>query len=167
MPSYVEKVLNLLGESDPFEVQGQLIPALEQAIAEITPADLGRPEGPGKWSILQVIEHLVDAEIVHGYRIRMILEHESPELLGWDPVFWGKKGGSAGADVAESLSLLRLLRTRNLRLLQSLGDGDLERQGIHGQRGVESIRAIISLTAGHDLIHRHQIQRIREALDLQ
>jgi hypothetical protein len=62
--------------------------------------------------------------------------------------------------VAWTLDELEHLRARNLRLLRSLGPDELARAGVHGERGREHLRGMIALAAGHDLVHRRQIERI-------
>ncbi len=47
---------------------------------------------------------------------------------------------------------------------RDLTDEQLERQGLHTERGPESVRTILKLLAGHDLVHRAQIQRIRDGI---
>ena len=88
---YVSDLLALLGNDDPLEVMGQLQPALEKAIRGISDEDLRRPEKPGKWSILQVLNHLVDTEMVYGYRVRMTVTHEEPPIQAYDQDLWAGK----------------------------------------------------------------------------
>ncbi len=160
-PAYRQAVLELLGDADPFAVQQSLVPALRQATAGLSGEQLRTPEAPGKWSILQVIEHLVDAELIHNYRIRMILAHDEPHLLGWDQDAFVERLRYDRSDVARALSELEVLRERSLRLLRSLSAEERTWAGIHSVRGRESIEDIIKLTAGHDLVHRQQVDRIR------
>jgi hypothetical protein len=68
------------------------------------------------------------------------------------------------AELDEALAELGSQRRRNLRLLRSLTPEELERVGIHESRGPESIATIIKLLAGHDLIHRKQLERIHKAV---
>lgn len=160
-PAYRRAVLELLGAADPFVVQQDLVSELREAITGLSEAQLRTSEAPGKWSILQVIEHLVDAEVIHNYRVRMILAHEEPQLLGWDQDAFAERLRYDRSDVARALSELEMLRDRNLRLLRSLSPQERTRAGIHSVRGRETIDDIIKLTAGHDLVHRRQIDRIK------
>ena len=59
---------------------------------------------------------------------------------------------------------LRVLRSVNVRMLRSLDDARLDRVGHHTERGPESVRHILRLVAAHDLVHRRQIQRIKQAI---
>jgi hypothetical protein len=65
--------------------------------------------------------------------------------------------------LAESRAQLRNLRTANLRVLRRLGAAEMERVGMHSERGPESLGHLIKLMGGHDLVHRRQIDRVLEA----
>ena len=56
--------------------------ALRQAIGGLTAAQMATPEAVGKWSIAQMLQHLGDAELVWGYRLRMVLAESRPPLVG-------------------------------------------------------------------------------------
>src|SRR5438445_13814169 len=85
---YVRSILALLGDRDPIQVQARLDADLRKAIAGLSPAQLDRPEGPGKWSIAQVIRHLADSEVVCGWRLRLVLSQDRPAVTGYDQDQW-------------------------------------------------------------------------------
>jgi hypothetical protein len=158
---YVADLLGLLGDRDPLLVQEELLGAVSVATQGIPDEVLRRPEAPGKWSIIEVVKHLADSEIVYGYRIRMTLAMPNPDIQGYDQDLWARTLRYRETDLAEALAQLSLLRRINLKLVRSLGPDELARTGLHSERGPESVGRIIQLLAGHDLIHRRQIERIR------
>ncbi len=159
---YVADLLALLGDQDPLEVQRALVRELRQLVAGLDDAQLRRPEAPGKWSILQVLDHLADQELVTSYRYRSVIAEDEPPLRGYDQDRWAERLRYGTADAATILAELDALRGRNLRLLGSLSAAELDRAGIHAERGRESVRQLCRLMAGHDLVHRAQIARIRK-----
>lgn len=160
---YVRSILSLLGDRDPIEVQSQLVGKLRNAIKGLGAAALDRPEAPGKWSIAQVIRHLADSEVVCGWRLRLVLGQDRPGITGYDQDAWVQRLSAAYPDVESALGLLEVLRACNIRLLRSLTAEQWAREGIHAERGPESVRMIAMLYAGHDLAHLNQIERIRKA----
>jgi hypothetical protein len=58
----------------------------------------------------------------------------------------------------------RIPRGRNLRILVSLSEEELAREGMRSERSPESLKKVLSLLAGHDLVRRRQIERIRRAV---
>jgi hypothetical protein len=47
-----------------------------------------------------------------------------------------------------------------LRLLRGLDDEELDRYGMHAERGRETVRHLLALYAGHDRNHLAQIERL-------
>jgi hypothetical protein len=162
--AYVAAVLDLLGNRDPLAVMRETIDLLPQAIAGLSPQQLRQPERPGKWSIAQVLQHLSDTEIVGAWRFRLILAQDRPLITGYDQDIWADRLHYADADPAAALELFTIVRRANLRLLERATAADLARVGLHAERGEESVGHLRNLSAGHDLLHRRQIDRIRAAI---
>jgi hypothetical protein len=163
--TYVRNLLDLLGDRNPRAVMEEQAAAL-RALAAGDPALLRAPEGPGKWSVLQVLQHLADTETVYGYRIRMIVAHDEPPIQGYDQDLWAERLRYNDDDPALVLEEFEAMRRRNLRLYRSLRPEELERAGLHSERGRESAGLIVRMLAGHDLVHRRQVERIRRAVGL-
>jgi len=160
--TYVNSLMDLLGDRDPFEVQSQQFAMLQAEIAGIDDARLRRPEKPGKWSIMQVVQHLADSEVVYRYRLRKILAQPRPEIQGYDQDLWAANLNYNEMDLSEALEIIRVLRTANLKMLRGLNEAQLGRYGLHSERGPESIRKILQMLAAHDILHLNQIRRIKK-----
>ena len=134
--------------------------ALDRIVAS-TPADaLRMPEMPGKWSMGQVLAHLADSDLVWGWRLRLIVAQDRPPLTGYDQDAWADRLGYADTDPAWSVARFRILREDNLRVITRCTPGDLQRVGVHVERGEESLEHHLRLYAGHDLLHLNQLDRI-------
>jgi hypothetical protein len=160
---YIKSLMDLLGDRDPFEVQSQQFTRLQAELAGIDDATLRRPEKAGKWSIMQVVQHLADSELVCRYRMRMILAHPTPEIQGYDQDLWATELKYNEMDLSEALEQIRILRSANLKMLRGLSPAQMERIGNHSERGPESVRKILQMLAGHDILHLNQIKRIKRA----
>ncbi len=161
---YSQAVLGLLGGREPLTVLRETPAAAARAIEGWSPAQLRKPEAPGKWSIAQVLQHLADSDLVWGWRVRLILAQDRPPLTGYDQDLWAERLHYADADAQEALEQLRVLRRGNLALIARATPEDLERVGVHSERGEESVGYLCGLYAGHDLLHLRQIERIRTAV---
>jgi len=158
--SYTRALLELLGDRDPMAVMAELIPWVDQRVRGLDDARLRRPEKPGKWSVLEVLQHLADTELVYGYRMRMILTNDTPPIPGYDQDVWAREFHYRELPLAETLAQLGALRAANLRLYRSLGPEQRKRAGLHSERGPESVEHILRMVGAHDLVHRRQIERI-------
>jgi uncharacterized damage-inducible protein DinB len=162
--AYVAAVLGLVGERDPIEILGAMPDRVAELTEDLSSADLHRPEAPGKWSIVAVIAHLADSELVWACRVRMVLSHDRPRIVGYDQDLWAERLRYADAVLDDVLRRFRTLREADLALVRSLSPADLKRVGVHSERGEESLSHMIRLYAGHDLVHVRQIERIRSVV---
>ena len=158
--AYVSALLDLLGPRDPLEVMAELLPWLEARLSGISEPALRKPEAPGKWSVAHVVQHLADSDLVAGYRLRMVVAENSPPLQGYDQDRWAREFQYDQVPFHSALDQLRSLRIANLRLWSRLTPDQLQRVGIHSERGPESAGHILRLMGAHDLVHRRQIDRI-------
>ena len=162
--AYVNSLFQAHGSREPLEVLAETSEALRQAVAGLTPLQDATPERPGKWSVRQVVQHLADSELVGGFRFRMVLAHDAPELPGYDQDLWAERLRYQDADLETALADFAALRNLNLRVLRRATPDDLRRVMRHSERGDESLSRMLSMYAGHDLRHLAQIRRIRQAI---
>ena len=162
--AYIAALLELLGDADPVTILCGTAGAVERFLDSVPSEIVTRPEAPGKWSIRDVIQHLADSELVGGFRLRMVLAHDRPRLVGYDQDLWASRLRYRDVDVRDALEQFTVLRRANVRLWQDLSSADLMRVGLHGERGEESLEQMRRLYAGHDLLHLRQLDRIRALL---
>lgn len=161
---YVRALLDLLGDRDPLAVVEATPAALQRATAGVDEAKLRQPEREGKWSVSEVVAHLADSELVWGYRLRRVLAEERPQIIGYDQDLWADRLRYRQARLADSLATFSALRATNLRLVRATTPEDMERVGVHTERGEESVAHMLKLYAAHDLVHLRQIERIKKAV---
>lgn len=157
---YSARMLSLSAGKDPLAVLEATPVRIASLITGRDPGALRRSPAPGRWSVAQIIAHLADAEIVGAYRFRMILAAPGTPIQAFDQDDWARAMKYEAADPRASLALFESVRAAQLRLWRGLNDEELDRFGIHAERGKESVRHLLSLYAGHDLNHLAQIERL-------
>lgn len=162
--AYTRALLGLLGDRPHLDVLRRTPEALRATVEGLADEQIGRAEAPGKWSMRQVLAHLADSDLVVGCRVRMILAHDRPPLLGYDQDAFADRLRYAASDHRESLERFAVLRRSNLRLLEGAAPEELERVGVHAERGDESVAHTMRLAAAHDLLHLRQLERIRRTV---
>ena len=162
--AYISRLHGMLGDRDPFAVMEEQVPAIARLGAGVPDSALRRPETPGKWSMMEVVQHLADTELVYGYRVRMTLATPGTPIQAYDQDIWARELRYRDGSFEDAMEQMQVMRRINLRLLRSLDDEALDRYGLHAERGRESVRQVIRLIGGHDLVHRQQLERIRKAV---
>ncbi|MCG8467172.1 MAG: DinB family protein [Gemmatimonadetes bacterium] len=163
-PSYRDALIERLDGADPIQELSALFERLPRTLVGLDEEQLRAPEREGKWSILDVIRHLADVELVQANRIRHILVDDEPTLPAMNQDAWARTLWTAENTLEEALEVLRALRVANLRLVAVLSDAALDRAAVHAERGRESLRTVLALIAAHDRVHLEQIHRIRAAI---
>lgn len=159
--AYAAAVLDLLGAKDPMDVLESTPAAVSRTLAGLSETQVTTPEARGKWSIRHVVQHLADSELIWGYRLRTVLAHDRPQLAGYDQDRLAERLRYDQAHAVQALRDFAALRNLNVRVLRSTPVEDLKRVSVHPYRGEETIEYMVRLYAGHDLLHLHQIDRIR------
>lgn len=163
--AYMQALEALLGDRNPREVLGATAAALRDGTEGLA-ADLSmKPEAPGKWSIAQVAQHLADAELIWGWRVRLVIAHDRPTITPYDQDRWAERLRYDRVALSDALEQFAFLRALNLRLVDGLSDAETRSHvGLHPERGEESVARMMQLAAAHDLMHLRQIDRIRASV---
>lgn len=162
--AYVEAVVELVEDRDPLEILRSTPTLMMELLTGLPDELLDAPEEVGKWSVREVARHLADSELVWAVRLRMVLAQERPTLEGYDQEAWASRLRYREADLDATLREFGGVRSGNLALLEGLSTDELRRVGMHTERGEETVEQMVSLYAGHDLVHLRQVRRILEAV---
>ncbi len=160
---YTQRVVGYVEGKQPLAVQAATARKLERLIKGIPTGKLRKRPAPDKWSVGEILAHLADAEIVGGFRMRLILGAPGTPIAAFDQDSWVTSGHYAKRDPRKSLEQFRAIREANLTLLNSLTPEQWKQYGTHSERGQETIEHIVRMFAGHDLNHLQQIERILAA----
>jgi hypothetical protein len=107
---------------------------------------------PGKWSVKEVLGHLIDGERVFSYRALRIARGDETPLAGFDENAYAANAGSDARSVDDLVGELVALRTANLAFFRSLDRAAFERLGTANSVPV-SVRALAYIMAGHTEHH--------------
>jgi len=145
-----------LGSQDPVHVLSATPPRLKELLASFGNARVNRPLAPGKWSPREIVMHLADCEIAHGFRYRQALAEENPVVQPWDQEKWARAYGAY--DTEQGLRVFTALREWNAALIRSLTAEQMARPAKHPERGDITVRELIETAAGHDINHLRQLE---------
>ena len=119
------------------------------AVAEVRG---GFAYAPGKWTLKEVIGHVIDAERVFSYRAMRIARGDETPLPGFDEKGWVPRSGANDRTIADLLAELRAVRAATLALLRHLPADSVARRGTASGNGV-TVRGLAWILAGHPMHH--------------
>jgi hypothetical protein len=157
---YTQRVVGYIEGKQPLAVQAATAKQLDRLIKGVPTSKLRKRPAPDKWSVSEIVAHLADAEIVGGFRMRLILGAPGTPVAAFDQDSWVVSGHYEKRDPRKSVEQFRVVREANLSLLKSLKPEQWKHYGLHSERGQETIEHIVRMFAGHDLNHLQQIERI-------
>lgn len=158
---YRTRVLGYLGSRDPVGVLRATPGQLARLLTGASRVVLTTRPAPGKWSVVEIVAHLADAELALSWRIRNAIASPGVALAWWDESVWAERLGYRGIPWRASVGRFKALRLANLALLRSLRPTAWDKcYGTHATRGRQSVRDFVTLEAAHDLNHLRQIRTL-------
>lgn len=112
----------------------------------------------GKWSIREVLGHLIDGERVFGYRAFCISRGETAGLPSFDENLYVAADRADARGLSELAAEFALVRRSNLVVLRRLEADEWARVGTASGKPV-SVRALAWIMAGHP---RHHLRILSE-----
>ena len=107
---------------------------------------------PEKWTVKEVVQHIIDAERIFCYRALCFARKESTSLPGFDEVDYAAHSKANLRSSASLLEELRVVQQSSVYLFSSLDEDQLATFGIANGSPV-SVNAIGFVLIGHTLHH--------------
>jgi hypothetical protein len=112
----------------------------------------------GKWTLKEVISHLLDGERIFGYRLLRIARGDATPLEGFEQDGYIENSHANERSFSDLLCEFGELRVANLRLMRSMDETDWQRMGTASGFPV-SARALAYIMAGHVRHHLNIIEK--------
>jgi hypothetical protein len=133
------------------------------ALGEATDAELDAHPAPGKWSAREIVHHLGDSEMTAAIRLRLLIAHERPTIMGYDQEEFARRL-YYDRPYQSSLEAFKAARQSTGELLDRLTPAEWARTGTHSESGAYSVERWLEIYAEHAHKHAEQIRRaIRSA----
>lgn len=137
------------------ERQGRETVAMLRAISE---QKSKQRYAPGKWSIREVLGHIMDAERVFAYRALSFARSDKTPLPGFEENEWAAASSADRRALSELIDEFVALRASTLALFRGFTEEEFVRSGTASGHHV-SVRALAYVIAGHE---RHHVKILRE-----
>lgn len=151
--NYISK----LGDGDIVAILSQLKDSTYNFLSTIPAAKADYAYAEGKWTIKEVIGHMIDAERTFAYRI-LAFSRGQKELPGFEEDEYVALSTFKSRTLADLAEEFKMVREANLFLFRSLTPQQLLATGI-ANSNIISVRALLYIAAGHEM---HHINLIKE-----
>ena len=155
---YYQSYIDQVSEADVLPVLRSQMDELDVLLGRVEPEHETHRYAEGKWSIRQIVGHLIDGERVFGYRVFCIARGEQQNLPGFDQNDYMMTAPYDRIDLEDLLSELRLIRLGNIAMMRTLDEEAWSRAGNANSNQV-TVRALAFIMAGH---LRHHMNVLRE-----
>ncbi len=112
----------------------------------------------GKWTILEILQHVMDTERIFAYRALCIGRGDQTALPGFEQDDYILPSRANERDLHDMLEEYKAIRKSTLSLFKSLDGESLASKGMASGSGL-SARAAGFIICGHDLHHANVIQK--------
>lgn len=107
----------------------------------------------GKWTIKDIIQHIIDAERVFAYRALRFARNDKTELPGFEENDYVDEAHGTKRSIMELLTELSAVRHATILLFKSFTEEQLVRKGIASENPM-SVRAVGFVIIGHQNHHQ-------------
>jgi hypothetical protein len=156
-PEYFGRYINQVSEEDLSEAFKNQFPKLEVFLTEIDEEKANYSYAPGKWTLKQLLQHLIDCERIFNYRALCFARKETTSLPSFEEDLYADNS-NAGARSWKSLSseLLNVRRSTE-DLFNSFSEEMMQQQGIANNKSI-SVLSIGFIIIGHITHHINVVE---------
>jgi uncharacterized damage-inducible protein DinB len=155
---YYERYVSLVPDADVIETLEQQGAETLALLRSVTEERGGHAYAPGKWSIKQLVGHIIDAERIFAYRALAIARGERQPLPGMDQDEYMARVNFDARTLADLLDEYEHVRLSNVRMFRGLDADAWARRGTASDNEV-TVRAIAHIISGHEA---HHVRILRE-----
>jgi len=114
----------------------------------------------GKWTIKEILQHLIDCERIFAYRALAIARNEPNAFLTFDENLYAQTASDQAKKrhLKAILEEFSLVRHSTIALYKSFTDADLQKVGQIGNYNI-SVQAIFAVILGHQIHHINFYQK--------
>jgi hypothetical protein len=149
---YYQRYIDLVNGDDIFRVLIEQNVESQNVLNSFSESKGNNSYAEGKWTVKEVIGHMMDVERIFAYRALCIARGESKPLPGMDQDIYVKHGNFNKRQLFDLNYEYRLIRESNILLFGSFDKSVYNNRGIASGHEV-TVLALMYMTAGHEKHH--------------
>lgn len=149
---YYERYVSLVPQGDILAILAEQLDATLDSLRSIDEAQAGHRYAPDKWSIKELVGHIIDTERIFAYRALRFARNDPTSLQGFEQDDYIRHAEFDACGLDELAREFEHVRQANLLMLRHLDEAAWQRRGIASDAEV-SVRALAFIMAGHEKHH--------------
>jgi uncharacterized damage-inducible protein DinB len=149
---YYERYTSLVPEGDVVSILTRQLGESLKLLRGIDEAQANYRYAPDKWSIKQLLGHVIDTERVFTYRALRFARNDPQALIGYDQDQFVNGADFDARTFADLVDEFEHVRRATIHLFKPLSDEEWLRRGTANDNEV-SVRGLAFILAGHETHH--------------
>lgn len=149
---YYESYVSEVKSDDPIKELRRGKKQLIKLISKLNKKQLKYRYAEGKWTIKEILAHLMDAERIWGYRALRFARNDQTKLPGFEENDYVPASRATKRKIKSLLREYEAIRDSTIQLFQNLEEDMMMRMGTANEKPI-SVRAMMYITVGHELHH--------------
>lgn len=152
VPPYFKNYVKQIEETDLLQALRISGHRMQELVHSIPLAKSDFSYAAGKWTVREVLCHLMDTERVFAYRALRFARNDKTPLEGFDENAYAPVANASGRDLKKLAHEMSNLRASTLDLFGSFTEEMLTRKGVASGKEI-SVMALGFVIAGHETHH--------------
>ncbi len=157
VPDFYKPYVELVKDMDMMDALRFASKKAQQLVPYIPEEKGGYRYAEGKWTVKEVLNHMMDTERVFAYRALRFSRNDQTPLSPFDEDFYAPKANAHARDIQQLARELKRLRETTIDLFASMTPEMLQYEGTASGKRL-SVLYLGYITAGHDLHHQRILQ---------
>lgn len=111
----------------------------------------------GKWTLKELLQHMIDAERIYVYRALRFSRKDTTELPGWDEITYAENSFATGRNLNDLIEEFKSVRISSGLFFKTLHPAVLHESGVANGNEI-SVEILGKLIVGHTIHHINIIQ---------
>jgi len=154
--AYFGRYVDLVPEGDIIDILGREMVTTQALLASVPPDLEEHRYAPGKWSVREVVGHLVDVERMFAFRCLWMARAAEGAQPSFDQDAWGRVSNAGRRPLVDLVAEWDVLRRDDILLFRSLDEEAWARVGIASGKSFTA-RCFPWIIAGHEIYHRERL----------
>lgn len=151
--SYYELYIGQVPDGDVLEILEAQVAVTLDLLASVPPELERHRYAPGKWSVREVVGHIIDVERVFTHRAFTMARRDPEPLAGMDQDVYAAESRADARALADLAHELATVRAATLALFRGFSDDVWMRRGVASGYSF-TVRTFPYIIAGHEIHHR-------------